>query len=185
MSSNAPDQSAARARASFGGEDCLTGSQQCDTPDQSAARNITLSLRSRRENKSGMREVKERRKEMRVALEIRTSLRPERPGTTPEGEARSKQKGKERGGARALTTRTSLRPEESEAGKKGTASKERTGEIVRRETGKGHETPKHRGSKEREERTTKEKGVTTKSIFFPSNAFMAFARSFTTLYDIA
>ena len=100
-----------------------------------------------------------------MALEIRTSLRPERPGTTPEGEARSKKEGeREGGGARALTTRTSLRPEESEAGKRGKASKERTGETVRRETGKGHETPKHRGSKEREERTTEEKGVTTKSI---------------------
>ena len=65
-----------------------------------------------------------------MALEIRTSLRPERPGTTPEGEARSKTEGeRERGGARALTTRTSLRPEESEAGKKGTESKERKGET--------------------------------------------------------
>jgi len=78
-----------------------------------------------------MREVKrEGRREMRVALEIRTSLRPERPGTTPEGEARSKKEGeRERGGARALTTRTSLRPEESEAGKRGTESKERKGET--------------------------------------------------------
>ena len=103
-----------------------------------------------------------------MALEIRTSLRPERPGTTPEGEARSKKEGeRERGGARALTTRTSLRPEESEAGKRGKTSKERRGETVRREKGKGHKTPIHRGSKEREEQTTKEQkrgGVTAKSI---------------------
>ena len=94
---------------------------------------------------------------MRVALEIRTSLRPERPGTTPEGEAGSKTEGeRERGGARALTTRTSLRPEESEA-KKGPESKEGTRETQR--GGKQERDTKSQNTEEpRREKSERRKG---------------------------
>ena len=70
--------------------------QQSDTPDQSAARGTTLKLRFRRAIKTGMRKVQEEGKEeMRVA-EIRTNLRPERPGTTPEGYKQQRERRDER-----------------------------------------------------------------------------------------
>ena len=106
-----------------------------------------------------------------MALEIRTSLRPERPGTTPKGEARSKQttRKREKGGARALTTRTSLRLEESEAKEEGKDKQREKRKDSEARKGKGHATQEHRGSREREKRTTKEQikqrkeGVTAKS----------------------
>ena len=71
--------------------------QQSDTPDQSAARGTTLKLMFRRAIKTGMRKVPEEGKEeMRVALEIRTSLRPERLGTIPEGYKKQRERRDER-----------------------------------------------------------------------------------------
>ena len=133
------------------------GSQQCDTPDQSAARNITLSLRSRRDNKSGMREVKERRKEGNeggAGNPDQSAARKTRHNT------RGWSKKQKRRGKGERRSESPDNPDQSAArgvrSREERKSKQRTGESVRRETGKGHETPKHRGSKEREERTTKE-----------------------------
>ena len=91
--------------------------QQSDTPDQSAARGTTLKLRFRRAIKTGMRKVQEEGKEeMRVALEIRTSLRPERPGTTPVDKAGSETEGERGRRKESPDNPDQSAAEESEAG---------------------------------------------------------------------
>ena len=89
--------------------------QRSDTPDQSAARGTTLELMFRRAKKTGKGKSrwKERRKK-RVALEIRTSLRPERPGTTPERDKKTEREQGREGTEREQTTRTRKRTETRE-----------------------------------------------------------------------
>ena len=141
-------------------EDCLTGEPAMWYSDQSAARDITLSLRSRRDNKSGMRSKKrEGRREMRVALEIRTSLRPEIPGTTPEGEARSKKEGREeerepdnpdQSAARGVRSREERKSKQrknrrdSEAGNRKGTRRQNTEEARREKSGRRKNKERHR-----------------------------------------
>ena len=70
--------------------------QQSDTPDQSAARGTTLKLMFRRAIKIVRKVPEEGKEEMRVALEIRTSQRPERLGTIPEGYKKQRERRDER-----------------------------------------------------------------------------------------
>jgi len=74
------------------------------------------------------------KKEERVALEIRTSLRPERPGTTPEGD-RNKERTETRGRRREQTTRTCNRTETAKGRKQTqTIRRDRSTNKARQET---------------------------------------------------
>jgi len=106
-----------------------------------------------------------------VALEIRTSLRPERPGTTPKGDKRGKRaqtnktkKATAEGGKEGEREPRKPGPVKTRGvkGKRRKTSKERRGEAERREEGKGHKPPQTPEKKKREpKRTTK-----TRTIFF-------------------
>ena len=79
----------------------------------------------------------ERKEEVRVALEIRTSLRPERPGTTPEGNVRQRES-REREGEREQKTGR------NETGKRSEGAKAKDTE------GQTHPTQKHTREREKE-----------------------------------
>ena len=71
----------------------IVRNQRSETPDQSAARSTTLEQcwMTKNEKASPGREAEEKKEGSEVALEIRTCLRPERPGTTPESNVRQRE----------------------------------------------------------------------------------------------
>jgi hypothetical protein len=81
------------------------------------------------------REAEKRKGEVRVALEIRTSLRPERPGTTPKGNVRQRES-KERKGEREQKT--------------GRTEKGKGNEGAKANDTEGQTHPTHKQTRERE-----------------------------------
>ena len=91
----------------------------------------------------------ERKEEVRVALEIRTSLRPERPGTTPEGDKKQRDSRERK--------RTDNPGQNTDRNKGGKSKPKQKGETeAPTKTRKGPEEPSTT-AKGREERNKKEK----------------------------
>ena len=107
-----------------------------------------------------------------MALEIRTSLRPERPGTTPKGDTRGKRaqtnktkKATAEGGKEGEREPRKPGPVKTRGvkGKRRKTSKERRGEAERREEGKGHKPPNTREKGERTKKDNEDKNQREKT----------------------